>query len=314
MLTITHTHEAGTLIDGTSRGDGTAEILKANGWRWGRSIAAWYVPHSRDRLPKEHVITRTAAALEAAGYELAPLELDRTIRSTAEVEADKAARQEARVDALQAKADRKSHAAAAAWQRHYADVDRLPESGEPVKLGHHSEQRHRRALEKAHDSARRGVDADREADRAAAAAEAATHTTAARNNPVTVANRITKLAADIRRIERNTVAPVYVDGDGYRPATAEQIEKRRAHYAPRLAELTDQHAYWEAVRAEQIATGQATNYSAATVHKGDLVKIRGHWSRVLKANPKTVAIDAGPGWDLKYIWAEVTDHRPHPTE
>jgi hypothetical protein len=33
MLTITHTHAEGTLIDGTSRGDGTAEVLKANGWR-----------------------------------------------------------------------------------------------------------------------------------------------------------------------------------------------------------------------------------------------------------------------------------------
>jgi len=31
MLTITHTHAEGTLIDGTDRGDGTAEILKANG-------------------------------------------------------------------------------------------------------------------------------------------------------------------------------------------------------------------------------------------------------------------------------------------
>nr|WP_316305050.1 hypothetical protein [Clavibacter michiganensis] len=30
-LTITHTYEEGTLIDGTSRGDGTAEILMATG-------------------------------------------------------------------------------------------------------------------------------------------------------------------------------------------------------------------------------------------------------------------------------------------
>lgn len=314
MLTITHTHEAGTLIDGTSRGDGTAQILKANGWRWGRSIASWYVPHSRDRLPQDRIIARTAAALTAAGFELATLEIDRTIRSTAEVEADKAARQEARVDALHAKAARKTDAAAAAWERHRTDVDRLPEGGEPIKIGHHSEHRHRRAIDRAHTSMGRSVAADQEADRAAAAAEAATHTTAARNSPVTVANRIDRLAADIRRIERNTIAPVYVDGDGYRPATAEQIEKRRAHYAPRLAELTDQHAYWESVRAKQIATGQATNYGAATVRKGDLVKIRGSWSRVLKANPKTVAIEAGPGWDLKYIWAEVKDHRPQPTE
>ena len=39
-LTIPHTHESGTLIDGTTRGDGTADALKATGWRWGRSIGA----------------------------------------------------------------------------------------------------------------------------------------------------------------------------------------------------------------------------------------------------------------------------------
>ena len=70
MLTITHTPEAGTLIEGTSRGDGTAEILKANGWRWGRSIGAWYVPQSRDRLPKWWTINRAATALRDAGHEV----------------------------------------------------------------------------------------------------------------------------------------------------------------------------------------------------------------------------------------------------
>jgi hypothetical protein len=43
MLTITHTHAEGTLIEGTSKGGGTAEALKANAWRWGRSISAWSV-------------------------------------------------------------------------------------------------------------------------------------------------------------------------------------------------------------------------------------------------------------------------------
>lgn len=83
---------------------------------------------------------------------------------------------------------------------------------------------------------------------------------------------------------------------------------------PRLAELTDQHAYWEAVRAHEIENGIATTYGPATVRKGDFVKIRGYWSKVLRANPKTVSIEAGQGWDLKYTWAEVKEHRPQPTE
>ena len=150
MLTITHTHEAGTIIEGTAKGDGTATILKANRWRWGRSIGAWFVPNSRDRLPQDHIITRTAAALEAAGFELAPLEIDRTTRRTAEVEAAKIARQADRAAALDAKAERKAANSDAAWEKHMRDVGSLPEGGEPIKVGHHSERRHRNAIDKAH--------------------------------------------------------------------------------------------------------------------------------------------------------------------
>lgn len=39
--------------------------------------------------------------------------------------------------------------AAAAWERSEAAVRSLPSGGEPIKVGHHSEGRHRRALERA---------------------------------------------------------------------------------------------------------------------------------------------------------------------
>lgn len=309
MLTITHTHEAGTIIEGTAKGDGTAEILKANRWRWGRSIGAWYVPNSRDRLPQDHIITRTAAALEAAGFPLAPLQIDRTSRSTAEVEAGKIARQADRVDALDAKADRKTATADALWDAHMRDVARLPEGGEPIKVGHHSEHRHRNAIDKAHNSARRGIDAHHEAEEAVRRANAAAVTTDARYNPVTVANRIEKIAADIRCVERRIEDDVYDPETGYRPATAEQKAKRAAHYAPQLDELRDQLAYWEQVRADQIATGTATGYSPATVHKGDAVKIRGHWRRVARVNSKTVSVETGYSWTDRVAYAEIQDHR-----
>ena len=43
-LTIPHTSAEGTLIDGTARGDDSAPVLKANGWRWGRSLGCWFHP------------------------------------------------------------------------------------------------------------------------------------------------------------------------------------------------------------------------------------------------------------------------------
>lgn len=309
MLTITHTHEAGTIIEGTARGDGTAEILKSHRWRWGRSINAWYVPNSRDRLPQDHIITRTAAALEAAGYQLAPLNIDRTTRSTAHVEADKIARQTARVTALDAKADRKAASSDAAWDKHMRDVARLPEGGEPIKVGHHSETRHRNAIDKAHNSMRRSIDAHHDAEEAARRAEAATHTTAARYNPVTVANRIEKIAADIRRIERHTTADVYDSEHGYRTATDDERAARAARYAPRLTELRDQLAYWEQTRTNQVANGHATNYGPDTIRKGDAVKIRGHWRKVARVNAKTVSVETGYSWTDRAPYAHIQDHR-----
>lgn len=105
MLTITHTQPEGTLIEGTSRGDGTAEILKACGWRWPRNLGSWYVPQSRDKVAKPWITNNTHTRLQqAAGHDVT-VTIDDTYRTTTEVEADKIARQAAHVDALEAKAN-----------------------------------------------------------------------------------------------------------------------------------------------------------------------------------------------------------------
>lgn len=308
MLTITHTHEAGTIIDGTARGDGTAEVLKANGWRWGRSITAWYIPMSRDHRPKHHIIDRTAAALEAAGFEV-ERNLDESVRSAAEVEAGKIARQQARVDALDAKADRKQAAADAAWERHERDVARLPEGGEPIKVGHHSERRHRNAIDRAHTSARRGIDAQKEADRVAERADAAGHTTAARYSVRTVANRIDKIEADLRRAARAVDADVYDPEHGYRPVTAVARQARIERLAPKVAELRDQLAYWQGVRAEQVAAGTARDYGPDAIAKGDSVLVLGQWRRVVRVNPKSVSVETGFSHSARAAYADIQDHR-----
>jgi hypothetical protein len=308
MLTITHTHAEGSLIDGTSRGDGTADVLKANGWRWGRSISTWFVPQSRDRLPKLGTIQRTTIALEAAGFTVTT-SIDSTHRPMGEVEAGKMQRQADRVDALEHTADRKSTAETAAWDREEAALRRLPEGGEPIKIGHHSETRHRNALAKADRATWAALDATADAQQAQARTDAATHTTGARYSPVTVANRIETLGADLRKLERSIIAPCYDEARGYVDATETQKQARADHLAPHLAEKRDQIAYWEAVRAEQIATGRATGHSRDTVKKGDRVKIRGHWRDVVRANPKTVSVTTGYSWTDTAPYAEIQQHQ-----
>ena len=77
-----------TLVDGTSRGDGSAEVLKAvvnpytgraGAWRWSRNLVSWYVPRSRDTRANTALIDATKAALEAAGFTV-DVEIDDTYR------------------------------------------------------------------------------------------------------------------------------------------------------------------------------------------------------------------------------------------
>lgn len=78
--------------------------------------------------------------------------------------------------------ERLENAAASAEKRSDAYYERtmqgLPEFGQPILIGHHSEKRHRRALEKSHDNMRRSVEETRKAEYYAEKAEAAKWNTA----------------------------------------------------------------------------------------------------------------------------------------
>ncbi|HFA6985244.1 TPA: DUF3560 domain-containing protein [Neisseria gonorrhoeae] len=312
-LTITHTPAEGTVIDGTAKGDGSAQALKAHGWRWGRTLGAWYVPHSRDKTPKMHVVTPTADALEAAGFVVSVV-LDLTEPDPAEVEERKAQRATDRAEALAAKAARKTAKAEQARDRAEAAHEALPPMGEPIKVGHHSEARHRRAHERAWSTMGQAIEADREAQEADARADAAARATQRRHNPVTVANRIKKIEAEVRKIERAMAGgPQWrkdEQGEGYHlehvQPSGPAREKLEAKHAARTADLE----FWRGVRAEQIAAGEATNYGPETVAKGDAVKIRNLWRRVVRANAKSVSVETGHSWTDRAPWHEVQDHRP----
>ena len=90
-ITITHTAAAGTLVEGTSKGDGTNIVLKWYGFRWFRTLGCWGIAASRDRQPNEYKINRAADALREAGHTVT-VEIDRDHRAAAEAEADRIAR------------------------------------------------------------------------------------------------------------------------------------------------------------------------------------------------------------------------------
>ncbi|WP_280273410.1 DUF3560 domain-containing protein [Nocardia wallacei] len=309
-LTITHTAAEGTMLEGTERGDGTYEVMLSvkrtvGHWKWARSLQCWIILNSRDRQPKQWHIESAAKALRAAGYAV-ELSIDRTARTAADAEAARAERQEDRVAALEAKADRRGRQAQAADAAHQRAHDAVPPMGEPIKIGHHSEHRHRKSIERAWDALGRSVEAHKAADHAQQRAEAASRTTDHRYAPVTVANRIEKLEAEQRGDQRTLDGgkrgrPPYVFIDP--PASGDYRERVQA----RMTQRADEIEYWKGVRAEQIANGETTGYSKADVSKGDWINYRGSWYKVVRVNAKSVSVDSlyVPGYTDTVVYHEI---------
>ena len=297
-LTIRHTHKSGTQIEGTAKGDGTGPILKAHGWRWGRSITSWYIQNTRDRDAVTWKIERTATALRVAGFDV-EVEIDNTARPYEEVEADKQERLEARAEALDAKADRRDAQADAAEARRLELLKRVPEGGEPIKIGHHSQKRHEKAIDNAWNALGKSVMADREADEAHRRAEACRANVDYRQKPVVIARRIQKLKKEAAKWQKS------IDSMAARGEVSERHNEG-------LRREQEQIAYWEEIHAQHIADGLFKVYTRDDVKPGDWVKIKGRWDLVHKANPKTCAVDVsktfqlppGSHW-LTYDWIEV---------
>lgn len=310
MLTITHTALDGTLIEGTARGDGTNTVLKACGWRFSRNLGSWYLPLTRDKLPKTSAINHTVNSLERAGYEVTTT-IETNLRSTADVEADRRERQAGRVDALTAKALSKEATARDLDKRARELSGRMP-LGQPILVDHYSAPKMTKLYNQIGAATRKSLDADQIAQEAAEKARAASATTAGRYNPGVVARRIETLSAELRKCERKR--------DGHRrtlsrqtghieecpPATGEYRER----LVSRIKELTDQIAYWEEIRAEQIKSGTTTNHTRDNIHKGDHILYGRTWYEVMRVNAKSVSVATGYSWTETIKYADIRDRRP----
>lgn len=299
VLTITHSGDAGTLLEGTSRGDGSAEVVKALRWRWGRSIGCWYVPRSRFAPPNRARIARAAEALEAVGFSVV-VEVEAATPDPVAAEAVRVERGQARAERMNERADRHEETANGHYEKSRALADRIP-FGQPILVGHHSQARAERDAASIRRDMDRAIDHAETAEVAREAARSAARAEARRHRPVTVANRIERLSAEARSYGREISKLEARDSahTGYGISLREKLEHAEARIT-----------YWQDVRDEQIRTGQATSYSRDTVHVGDQVQIRSRWYAVARANAKTVAVKTEYTWTDKTPWHEVQDHRP----
>ncbi len=287
MITISHTHADGTLIEGSSKGDGVYDILKGLGgnWRYFPSIRQIGIGQSRDRNADTYTISRAAEALRAAGHEVT-VEIDESDRrSFAEAEAERYQRAGDRAERYEQRAE----TATATGERMWSETSRVYEqlNGQPILVGHHSERRHRNLLDKTHAKERRAMGEIKRGDYWAGRAQSAEGYRDGREALGTTLRRIEKLEAEQRQLQRRlTGTGLAIHGEDT-PATGDYAERLTV----RLADIADELPYWRQHVAAREASGVKV-WSRADFAKGDYVKFCGRWFEVQRVSAKSVTIPA----------------------
>lgn len=301
MPTITHTPEDGTTIDGTAKGDGSNEIVKRHGFRWGRNQGVWFLRNTRGRSARMHTINAVARELREAGFEIT-LEIENG--SAEEREAAYVEARGQRSEHLGERSERLAQQSTAEFEKSSAATAGIP-FGQPILVGHHSERRHRRAIERSQAAADRGLEAHRASEETARRAASAAADVAQRENPAFIGRRIADCETKIRDFERK-LNGTSRNGMAYGQKAAGSWGAR---IEALLAEAREDLAMWQGKLA---ATG-AHVYTRDELVVGGFVQIRHGWSKIAKLNPKTVACEVGMPWPLKYPYSEIKGYRP-PTE
>lgn len=321
-LRIVYTPADGTLLYGSSKGDGAWEAIKAaqdkyriRGWKYFRSLGMLGVSYSRDRAPQLGLMDVTADVLREAGFEVT-VEVEAAPRLMEDAEADRAERMDDRADALHAKAGRKNAEADARHAAAKRIADGIP-MGQPILVGHHSEKRHRADMRRIDNGMRAAIALEAEATTAADRAASAEKHMQRREDPRRCARRIETLEAERRGVQRdidgNTTR--HLDGQGvpvyvfeHPPATGRHLEQCQA----RAAHLDEQIRYWKAFLEEETKAGRYNPVDLLVIKPGDLVRYWGGWRKVVKVNKVTISVESGYTWADKVKVVDIIGHRPAP--
>ncbi|MFJ8385557.1 DUF3560 domain-containing protein [Streptomyces sp. NPDC094438] len=290
-IEIKHSRREGTLIEGTSRNDGSKEVLRTRHYssgyttlaKWSRNLGCWYLPYSRDKRTSKPMLEALAERLRTAGFEVTVTVDETDRRSFAEAEADRVERAEDRADRFGQYADNATTRSEAAWKRSHEISERF-HMGQPILVGHHSERRARRDHERMDSAMRTSIGERDKAGYWADREKAAAGYEAFRKNPGRTLRRIEKLNADLRAVEkwqRGDSACGYTRDIG-NPDTRQELEIRHQ-------ELTEEIAYWQDVIKEAEKKGFKV-WGPADFEKGDFVNCGSTWYQVQRVNKKTLTI------------------------
>ena len=295
VITITHTHASGTLIEGSHKGDGVYEILRGlrGNWRYFPSLRQIGLGQSRDRAAKTWDINQAAEALRAAGHEVTVTIDESDRRSFATAEAERYERAGSRAQYHEDVAGSAEARADAAYRAEHGILDGIP-AGQPILVGHHSERRHRRDLDRAESLRRKARDESERAEYHADRAEVAARFQARREDIPTTLRRIKKLEADERRLRAGlTGRPDYYQNEASEWKC--RLIKPEGDYLARLeaslADVREALAYWrEHVRAAEESGVKV--WTCADFAKGDFARRHGQWVEVIRVNAKSLTVPA----------------------
>ncbi|WP_312870963.1 DUF3560 domain-containing protein [Streptomyces lonarensis] len=286
-IEITHTRREGTLIEGTSRGDGSAEILRLREYgrtqrqpfRWSRNLDCWYLPHSRDHATYTPSLELLAQRLRDAGFEVTLTIDNADRRSFSDAEHDREEKAQARAERFGNYAEAAARNSEAAWKKSH-DISERFAGGQPILIGHNSERRARRDHERMDGAMRKSIGERDRADHWSGRAQAAADYEQFKKSPGRTLRRLDKLRADLRAVEK------WQRGERAKGYSRNPDDPE---LAIRHEELTEEIEHWQQAIKDAEAQGVKV-WSKADFSRGDFVLYRGTWYEVLRVNPKSLTI------------------------
>lgn len=327
-LVIRYEPADGVTLEGSTRGDGVYDVVRTLGLNW-RGLrdgsGGLYIRGSRDKdiARLRHAIDRTRDALEqaAAGRWTVAVEVadGDGFRPAAERRADADERADGRADMLADRAGRRFGEAAAQDDLNRQRAGRMTD--EPIKIGHHSENRHRRAVEQLRAGSTKAGELRAAGAYAAERARGVEANAAHRSDPRAIMRRIELLETQRRGYARELAgyvresrngAGVVVYRDEFPAATGQRADDLRRWDARDAEEIE----HLRGLLADMDAAGTFSAWGPEHFQTGDLVRVLGSWLPVRRVNRKSVSVPGGYGmagndatWNATATWDKVEGRR-----
>lgn len=194
---------------------------------------------------------------------------------------ERASERAERLEQAAKKADERSNQA----YKRADDIGSHIPMGQPILVGHHSEKRHRRDIEKIDNAMRTSVEESKKAEYYEEKAEMAKHTASGKqySNPVYLGNRIRECEATLKKLNR------YLEGKMYSYSKPQPIsEKSRLHYTERINEETEKLNFY---KEKLVACGiEIHTKESLKEKKCTHVKYGGTWYPVKSFNGKSITV------------------------